>query len=226
MAAKTPTKTEASSPKRTYNSSRRKRQAAETRTDVVVAAMRLFNESGWAGTTVAAIADEAGVAVETIYSGFGSKKALVRDAAEVSAVGDAEPIPYIERPEFLNLGEGSIADRIRRGMDVLADVHERSAGVVRALRDAAEGDEALTAWTIEAEQRRRLDVGRSLERIFERPVEGPMLDAIWVLYGSDTWRQIVQEAGRTRAEYQLLIAEATLRLLGEDVALLDALTRA
>src|SRR5690554_2448277 len=95
--------TSAARSKRPYNSTRRARQAAQTRADVLAAAMALFAEQGWAGTTLAAIADEAGVSVETIYNGFGSKKALLREAFDVAVVGDAEPIPLAERPEFAAL---------------------------------------------------------------------------------------------------------------------------
>jgi AcrR family transcriptional regulator len=207
--------------KRAYNSSRRKRQAAETRAEVLAAATRLFNDSGWAGTTVAAIAEEAGVAVETVYSGFGSKKALLRDAADTSVVGDAEPIPFMERPVVAQLGEGSIGDRMRTGMNILADTHERSAGVWRALQDAAVGDDSLTDWAREAEQRRYLDTRRSLELVFERPIEGPMMDALWVLYGTDAYRKLTHEAGQSRLEYQRCIAEATVRILGADQVALD-----
>lgn len=207
--------------KRAYNSSRRKRQAAETRAEVLTAAMTLFNETGWSGTTVAAIADAAGVAVETVYSGFGSKKALLRDAADASIVGDADPVPFSERPEFAALGEGPIADRLRVGIQIVTDTHARSAGVWSALYEAAEGDDELTAWTLEAEQRRHLDTRRSLERIFDRPLEGPMVDVLWVLYGPDTYRKLVHELRQSRAEYQRCIAEATLRMLGLDVSLLD-----
>ena len=38
------------------------------------------------------------MSVETIYNGFGSKKALLREAMDVAVVGDTEPIPYAERP--------------------------------------------------------------------------------------------------------------------------------
>ena len=51
---------------RTYNSSRRTRQAAQTRAEVLAAAAELFNTPGWAGTTLAAVAAAAGFAVETI----------------------------------------------------------------------------------------------------------------------------------------------------------------
>jgi AcrR family transcriptional regulator len=202
--------------KRRYDSSRRKRQAEQTRADVLVAAMRLFNERGWAGTTVAAIAEEAGVAVETVYSGFGSKKVLVRDAADAAVVGDAEPVPLVDRPEFARMGEGTLTERIAAATEFLADTHERAAGIWQAVHDAAEGDDELTAWLHEAQLRRRLDVGRSLGRILDRPVDGPMVDLLWTLYDVPPYRLLVDELGYSREQYRAALADASLRLLGAE----------
>ncbi|MGH9133320.1 MAG: TetR/AcrR family transcriptional regulator, partial [Ilumatobacteraceae bacterium] len=73
--------------RRPYRSTRRKQQAARTRSDVLAAAVRLFAEHGWSGSTLAAIAREADVAVETVYGAFGSKKGLLRAAMDVAVVG-------------------------------------------------------------------------------------------------------------------------------------------
>src|SRR6478735_10983919 len=154
------------SKKRSYDSSRRQRQAEQTRGEVLVAAMELFNTRGWAETTLADVAEASGFAVETIYNGFTSKKQLVRDAFEVAVVGDAEPVPLAERDRFQLLGEGTRAERLQSAMDFLADSYERSAGVWRALGDAAAGDDELEAWMLEANHRQRLDTVRGLERIF------------------------------------------------------------
>ena len=121
---------------RTYNSTRRSRQAAQTREEIVTAAIELFGETGWAGTTLAAIAKRAGVAVETIYSGFGSKKGLLRAAMDVAVVGDVEEIPLADRPESLRLGDGPLDQRRRAAAALIADIHERSIGVWRALVEA------------------------------------------------------------------------------------------
>jgi len=184
---------------------------------VLTAAMELFNTRGWAETTLADVAEAAGVAVETIYNGFTSKKQLVRDAFEVAVVGDAEPVPLAERDRFQLLGEGTRAERLQSAMDFLADSYERSAGVWRALGDAAAGDDELEAWMLEANHRQRLDTVRGLERIFERPMAGPMIDVIWMLYGPETYWKLVRVLGLSRPEFQRTLTEATLRLLGEDV---------
>ena len=55
-------------PRRRYDSSRRRQQAADTRSDVLDAALKLFARDGWTTTTMAAIAREAGVSKETLYA--------------------------------------------------------------------------------------------------------------------------------------------------------------
>ena len=149
------TRSAAEAPRRRYSSTRRALQAAQTREDVVAAATRLFTASGWAGTTVAGVASEAGVAVETIYSGFGSKKGLLRATMDVAIVGDAEPVPFIERDEFLRLGRGKVAERLRAAVSLVTEIHERSAGIWRAIMEAAVADPEVDRWRIELERGRR-----------------------------------------------------------------------
>ena len=131
--------------KRSYNSTRRTLQAAQTREEVLRAGTRLFGDTGWAGTTLAAIADEAGVSVETIYKGFGSKKALLRRALDVALVGDSEPVPLAERTEFLQLDQGTISERLAHAAWLIADQHGRTAGVWEAAIEAAGADEDMAA---------------------------------------------------------------------------------
>ena len=63
--------------KKEYDSSRRQRQAAQTRADILQAARRLFSARGYAATTIEAIAAEAEVAEATVYAGFGSKRGIL-----------------------------------------------------------------------------------------------------------------------------------------------------
>ena len=84
-------------PKRRYDSSRRQARARETQREIIEAARRLFMERGYTGTTIEQIAQEAGVAVETLYATFGSKRAVLSRLVGVSLVGDDEPVPLLER---------------------------------------------------------------------------------------------------------------------------------
>jgi AcrR family transcriptional regulator len=205
------TSTEA--PRRRYNSTRRALQAAQTREDVLAAAIRLFTSSGWAATTVAAVATEAGVSAETVYGGFGSKKNLLRAAIDVAVVGDADPVPFIDREEFQRLGRGTVAARLRAGVALQANVHERSAGVWRAIIEAAVGDPEVESWRIELERGRRLDLRRSLALILGRDLDTPTIDLLWVLLGPETYLKLMGDAGYDRARYEQFLLDAIERIL-------------
>ena len=71
---------------RAYQSDLRQRQAAETRQRIIVAAAALFSELGYAGTTLAKIAQRAQVSVETVQKS-GPKSALIRAAVEYTSFG-------------------------------------------------------------------------------------------------------------------------------------------
>lgn len=87
-----------STPKRSYDSTRRKQQASQTRQLIIQAAGDLFLEYGYSGATIEAIAHQAGVSPETIYATFGNKRSLLTRLIEISLVGDEEPISLMERP--------------------------------------------------------------------------------------------------------------------------------
>ena len=61
------------------------------------AAHRLFLDRGYAATTVAAVAGEAGVSVETVCKSVGKKPELAKAVFDVAVVGDDEDVPMIER---------------------------------------------------------------------------------------------------------------------------------
>src|SRR3954454_14812169 len=68
--------------------SRKGTRGAATKARLLSAATHLFLDRGYVDTTVAAIAKEAGVALQTLYLSFGSKVAILRPAHDVAVVGD------------------------------------------------------------------------------------------------------------------------------------------
>jgi AcrR family transcriptional regulator len=197
---------------RTYNSTRRTRQAAQTRAEILAAAVELFGEHGWSGTTLSAIASRADVAVETIYAGFGSKKGLLRAALDVAVVGDAEAVPFAERPEALRLGEGPLEERLTAAARVITDVNERTVPVWRALLEAARSDKELERWRVQLDARRRTDVAASYERIFDRRIDARQLDLLWAIFGHEVYTQLVIDAGMSRADYEACMIDALVKL--------------
>lgn len=94
--------------RRRYSSTLRTSQAQQTREAVLDAAHRLFVEQGWARTTIAATAKEAGVSPETIYSVFGNKRTVLERLVQNAVRGDASDVPLLEQAapqQLANIGD-------------------------------------------------------------------------------------------------------------------------
>jgi AcrR family transcriptional regulator len=75
--------------RRAYHSPLRADQAEQTRRRILESARRLFVEGGYAGTTVAAIAVDAGVSPETIYLTLGGKRGLLEGVMDITGPHDS-----------------------------------------------------------------------------------------------------------------------------------------
>lgn len=201
-------------PRRTYDSTRRREQATETRAAVLEAATRLFGERGWAATGMRDIAREAGVSVETVYAGFGSKSDLLMAAIDVAVVGDAVPVPLGQRPEFAALGQGRPAERRRAAARLLTDIHRRTAGVNLALREAARSDPDLDRLMRRREEGRRTNVAEGILLVSGHEVDPETCDALWAVLDVGVYRMLTDVRGWTPDRYETWVADVIDRLLG------------
>src|SRR5262245_10827869 len=83
--------------RRAYHAPRRLAQAAATRAAILAAARKVFIARGYRAATVADIAAEAAVAVDTVYATVGRKPALLRELVETAISGEDEAVPAEER---------------------------------------------------------------------------------------------------------------------------------
>lgn len=127
--------------KRRYQSTLRQEQANQTRRAVLAAARRLFVTPGYAATPLTAVASEAGVAVQTVYALFGSKRQLLSDLLDVTIAGDDEPVALQDRPFVAEIA--ALTDpraKLARYARHLSETHARQAEVAIALAGAATAD--------------------------------------------------------------------------------------
>jgi len=92
------------SQRRRYDSSGRQASARRNREAVLDAAQRQFLDGGYAATTVAGIAGEAGVSVETVYKAFGGKSGLVRAIYDRGLTGRG-PVSAYQRSDEMRQQE-------------------------------------------------------------------------------------------------------------------------
>jgi len=199
--------------KRTYESTIRAQRARETRTAIVAGAADLFSQKGWAGTGMREVAQAAGVAIETVYSHFASKRALLEAVVDVAAVGDEQPLAVAERPEFVALGAGRRADRIAAASRLVTTIHARTARFAKVLREAAPADEQIDEMLRATRQRQRQDIDAGIELIIGRPPTALEGDEIWVLLSPEVYLLFVEETGWSTDRYQAWVAATLERLL-------------
>lgn len=203
---------EAVKPRRAYNTSLRAQQARRTRQRIAEAARRLFVSRGYHTVTMAEIADEAGVAYQTVYAVFGNKHRIAREIIwttfEVERVHDllAELTPSPDPEAWLRT-----AARIARV------VSERLSELLRFLQES--GDPALQAEHGEVETRRRsqqqhltailLETGRLTQGLSEQEA----LDVLWTMTGSHLYQQLVGQQGWSAERYEQWLGDALVTLL-------------
>ncbi|HVF05249.1 MAG TPA: helix-turn-helix domain-containing protein [Frankiaceae bacterium] len=115
----------------------RRERATRTRRAIVAAATREFLDNGYHGTTMAAIAKRAGVAVQTVYFVFHTKPLLLTAAIDHAVMGEEDPTP----PELTAWWqEGTSTKDGRRALQLfvanVAVIETRAAALDRVARAA------------------------------------------------------------------------------------------
>jgi len=201
--------------KRSYDASRRREKARARRLAVVLAARDLFERDGFRLTTIAAVAEHAGVSAESIYKGFGTKAALAKAVFDVVIAGDDEPVPVAERPAAqLVRDEPDVRRRIALYVDGLAQRQARSAKVQILIRDGRHVDDSLApVWATLNEEglvgmtmlgRHLLDTGQLRDGIGLDEVR----DVLWNYLAIDTYERLVLSRGWPLARYSHWLAHA------------------
>jgi AcrR family transcriptional regulator len=153
--------------------SRRERQAAETRQEILDTAAQLFAERGFAATSIKDIATEAGVAIQTIYSSVGSKGELLRTVADTLDVqaGVREQWERIRSTD-------DPREMVRYGVQITRSFQDddRAGKLLEAIRAAAPTEPALAEVMVEGMRRHRAGARGLVGYIAEQGHLRPGLD--------------------------------------------------
>ena len=187
--------------KRAYHSPRRAAQARSTREAIRRAAHDLFVSAGYASTPITAIAAEAEVAPQTVYSQFGTKAAIVRELLDVSIVGDEEPIPVARRPWFQRVFDDGIDghERLRRYASAVRRIYVGAGSTFEIIRRAADGDPDLAElWTANQRARRTvvtriLDAALADTELRHGLTRDEAIDLFWLLHGPEIFQLLTVE---------------------------------
>jgi hypothetical protein len=148
-----------------------------------------------------------------VYSHFSSKRGLLRAVVDAAAVGDDAPEPLAQRPEFLAMGRGRRADRVRAAAHLVSAIQLRTAAVAKVLREAAPADEEIAAMLRSLRDRQRSDVATGLALTVGRAPTAAERDGVWAITSHEVHLLLVEEAGWTQEEYEAWLAATLERVI-------------
>jgi AcrR family transcriptional regulator len=204
--------------KRRYDSSGRRAQARRNREAILDTAQRQFLQGGYGATTIAAIAEEAGVSVETIYKAFGGKPGLVRALFERGLVG-REPVPAYQRSDAMRERETDPRAIMRNWGRIASEVASVVTPIRLLMRSAAATDPDMAA-LLNASDNERLERMRHHARFLKRRGylrQGVTLaeatDVLWTCSSVELYELLVLQRGWSMRRFAGFVADFMIAAL-------------
>jgi len=199
--------------KRLYDARRRREQASRSRDNAIEAAERRFLRNGYANTTIAEIADDAAVSVDTIYKSFGGKAGLIRAIRARALLGEGT-VAAERRSDALHT-DGADPRKIIEGWgELTTEVAPRAAPILLLVRDAAATDPELRTLLEELDAdrlRRMMDNARRLHEgghLRKGLTVARAAEVLWAYSSPELYELLVQRRAMPLKDYGRFIVEA------------------
>ena len=198
--------------RRRYDSSGRKDQARRTRELLMATAERQFLEAGYAATTVAAIAAEAGVSVETIYKAFGGKSGLVRAIYDRGLLGAGGGAAY-ERSDQMRERETDPRVLMRKWGELTTEVASVITPIRLLIRAAAATDPEMATLLADSDAERLTRMQHHSRFLAERGYlrDGVTVaraaDVLWTCSSAEFYELLVLNRGWSPSEFARFVAD-------------------
>jgi AcrR family transcriptional regulator len=179
----------------------------------VESAERLFLRNGYGPTTVAAIADDAGVSVDTVFKAFGGKPGIIRGIRDRALHGEG-PVPAEQRSNDLQLTEPDPRKIVQGWGRFVTELAPRSAPILLLLRDAASTDPELRTLLDDLDSdrlRRMTQNARRLHRaghLRDRISVRQAADVLWTYSSPELYELLVLRRGMSVKAYGEFVGEA------------------
>ncbi len=204
--------------KRRYDASKRRQAAARTRTAILDAALELFAGQGYAATPMTAIAEHAGVALDTVYASVGRKPQLARLLIETAISGSSQAVPAEERDYVRAIQAAPDAEtKIAIYASAMRMIAGRLAPVLSILQQAAPAEPELAALWREIAERRAANMRRfvaDLAAVAPLRVDlDEAADIVWATNAPELYQLLAGQRGWSPERYEHFLADAWRRLL-------------
>jgi AcrR family transcriptional regulator len=164
--------------------------------------------------TMEAIAQEAGVAVPTVYANFRSKTGVVAEILDAARFGDDYQQAVREA-----MAESRPRERLQYAPRIARQIYESESSVRDLLRGAGAVAPALARQDEERECRRYEMQQHLIEGLAAAKELRPGLsvqracDILWSLTSRDLYRMLVRERGWTPQDYEKWLSKTLLEIL-------------
>lgn len=194
----------------------RRARVRATQWRIVKAAFALFCERGYTGTTMAQIADAAGVAVQTVYFTFHTKAAVLSRAYDFAVMGEEEGLVPWEQQWYRDMAAaGDVVEALGHLVSGVGDITRRLTPLYVVASGSAASDPEV-AEVVDRHERWRVEGYRGMVEVLraKAPLRAGLTperatDLLLLYAGMDVYHALVEVAGWS---HQDLIAwtQATL----------------
>lgn len=204
-----------------YVSPLRAAQAAATRRRILEAAASAFSSSGYAGASLAQIAEAAGVSVETVKQN-GPKSALLLACFDLAFAGEEGDGPLYQREGLAELRAKPRAELLPGLIAFIATANSHVVRLWPRLVEASMMDADVAARLDALQQSRRVDmlgaitVLRDAGLCVSTAPDEDLAAQLSFLLSPEGYAQLVLESGWSTAQYQRWLATAIERMLLTD----------
>jgi AcrR family transcriptional regulator len=209
--------------RRPYDSQVRREAAAQTRARILDAAWARFDDQGYARTTIRQIAEDAGVAPDTVYAVFGNKPSVLTALIDQRLVPRGDRNVW-ERPQAIAIrDEADQRRQVHLFAQDITEISTRVRPVVEIMRTASAVDDEMARVYREQEGYRLRNMQMVTGWI---AANGPLrvsddraAEIIWTLASPDVGRLLCDVLGWTRDEHATWLEGALVSaLLPDDAA--------
>lgn len=198
---------------RPYDTTNRQRQAAETRRRIFEAAQELFSRDGYVTTTIAAVAEHAGVAVQTVYASAKSKRDILKGILDLSISGEDEQVPIQASSRWREIeAEPDPRTKLRRLARLHREICVREAPAFAIMADAAGSDPEIRTLMHDMADQRYQDHHRLAQTLHQTGHLRPDLssrhaaDIIGTLANEQTYLALVRDRRWSTEDYEAWLA--------------------
>ena len=193
---------------RKYHSTVRQQQADQTRLAIAKAARKLIFTKGYEAATIDTIAREAGVAAQTVYAVFGSKRGILTELLDQDSFGPdyQELIRQVQEttdPEVKVRFPARFARQIHDAQSSTFD-RFRGAGVVAPDLDSLEKERECRRYEA---QKHLIEFLYQSGRLKKGLTMATARDILWALTGRELYRMLVRERAWSSQAYEMWLAE-------------------